>query len=368
MSQERLPALDLLRFTVVVLVVLHHVAISFMSFAPEWWYVVNQERSPVFLFEVILGDTFLMPAMFFASGLVTRPSLERRPGGEFLRQRFWRIGLPWILGTVLLAPILTYVGVRSRDVSSSFADALVVFWTRYYSQGPYWFLGVLFVFLTVSWFIHRLRRPVPRPTPSSQGLSWAALAVMILVPAAGFVAGRPFGGVLDWVNAGYVWCFQPVRIVGYATYFAMGYVAAGRGWLSPIGARPVLWRWAVATLILSFAWVAITAKMPFPKGMAQTAVYGLAHSVVALSWCMLMLALAWMLSERRLVPARNLTSTSYGIYFVHLPICALVAMPIVQTTWSLATKWLALSAVTLVLSLIATLVLRRAPLVRAVFR
>jgi glucans biosynthesis protein C len=368
MSKERLPALDLLRFAVVVLVVLHHVAVTFMSFAPEWWYVLNQERSPVLMFEVILGDTFLMPAMFFASGLVTRPSLERRMGGEFLRQRFWRIGLPWILGTVLLAPTLTCVGLRSRGVLASFVDAMFVFWTRFYNQGPYWFLGVLFVFLCVSCLSHRVRRPVSRPTPSSKGPSLAALAVMVLVPAAGFVAGRPLGGVRDWVNAGYVWVFQPVRIIGYATYFTMGYVAAGRGWLSPLGARPELWRWAAATPILSFAWLATMARIPFPQGVAQTAVYGLVHSAVALSWCMLMLALAATLSERGFVPARTLTSTSYGIYFVHLPICALLAMPIVNTRWPLGLKWLALAVATLAASLVATLVLRKAPLARAIFR
>ncbi|HEV3499419.1 MAG TPA: hypothetical protein VGZ92_03795 [Bradyrhizobium sp.] len=53
---------------------------------------------------MLFNDSFFMAAMFFLSGLFVWPSLKRKGIGWFLRDRFWRLGLPFIVCAVILMP------------------------------------------------------------------------------------------------------------------------------------------------------------------------------------------------------------------------------------------------------------------------
>src|SRR5256885_1667598 len=57
--------------------------------------------------------SYLMPLMFFLSGLFVWPSLAgKRPRG-FLYGRFFRLGVPWVVGIYLLMPVAYYPVYRT---------------------------------------------------------------------------------------------------------------------------------------------------------------------------------------------------------------------------------------------------------------
>jgi fucose 4-O-acetylase-like acetyltransferase len=46
-----------------------------------------------------------MAFMFFISGLFVRDSLARKGAGIFLRDRAWRLGVPYLVSVLVLMPI-----------------------------------------------------------------------------------------------------------------------------------------------------------------------------------------------------------------------------------------------------------------------
>lgn len=75
MSGRRIIFLDNLKTLVIALVVVFHGAMSYMAYAPEWWYVLDDERSLAATVFVVWADVFIMPVMFFISGYFGAASL-----------------------------------------------------------------------------------------------------------------------------------------------------------------------------------------------------------------------------------------------------------------------------------------------------
>src|SRR5205823_4017509 len=89
---------------------------------------------------------FLMPFMFFLSGLFVWPSLSRKGRRVFLHERFLRLGVPFILGVYLLMPVAHYPVYRITAVDPSWS----AFWSHWMTlpfspNGPLWFLWQLLV-------------------------------------------------------------------------------------------------------------------------------------------------------------------------------------------------------------------------------
>ncbi len=86
-----------------------------------------------------------MAAMFFLSGLFVWPSLQRKGIGWFLRDRWWRLGLPYIVCVLLLMPFAYWaIELELHNPNTTFAE----FWWRTvtvgpWNSGPAWFVWVL---------------------------------------------------------------------------------------------------------------------------------------------------------------------------------------------------------------------------------
>ena len=89
-DRPRLYFLDNLRAFVIVMVVVLHASITYMLFAPEWWYVLDPDRSQVFTWLVLVVDVPNMPALFFVAGYFALPSLQRRGLDGFVRAKLVR--------------------------------------------------------------------------------------------------------------------------------------------------------------------------------------------------------------------------------------------------------------------------------------
>src|ERR1044072_2050489 len=110
-------ALRNLRSCVILLVVSFHSVLPYLAFnpasaapfdsAPYQWLgipLIDNERWFGFDLFCAFQYVFLMPFMFFLSGLFVWPSLVRRGAGNFVFDRSWRIGVPFLLGARLVIP------------------------------------------------------------------------------------------------------------------------------------------------------------------------------------------------------------------------------------------------------------------------
>jgi hypothetical protein len=104
-------ALANLRGIVILIVLAFHAMLAYLNWIPvtgsgfnsppyDWraFPIIDSHR--FFGFDLICAwqDVYLMALMFFLSGLFVWPSLARKKGWGFLRDRALRLGLPFIFG------------------------------------------------------------------------------------------------------------------------------------------------------------------------------------------------------------------------------------------------------------------------------
>lgn len=108
--EERLHALDLLRAAAMFLGIVLHAGISFIV-SPFPWLVHDARRS--FVFDVLLAAIhgFRMQVFFFLAGFFAHLLWQRLGARGFLIQRGKRIGLPLLLGMLIIVPVILGLSV-----------------------------------------------------------------------------------------------------------------------------------------------------------------------------------------------------------------------------------------------------------------
>src|SRR5215470_696569 len=176
---------------------------------------------------------YLMQLMFFLSGLFVWPSLSRKGGASFLRDRFLRLGVPFLFGAYLLMPLAYYPVYRVTALDPSWS----VFWSHwlalpFWPSGPMWFLAFLLTLNVVAaglyWlapysgeFLARLAAKVDSD-PSRHCLGWVVISVVVYLPLAAMFA--PW----QWVAFG-PFALQPGLAPQYVIYFFTGIAVGAHG-------------------------------------------------------------------------------------------------------------------------------------------
>jgi len=95
LTQVRLAFIDNLRILLVVLVILHHLALTYGAEGP-WYYSEGQAdtiTAMVLTLFVAVNEAFFMGFYFLIAAYFVPPSLERKGSRQFLRERFLRLGM-----------------------------------------------------------------------------------------------------------------------------------------------------------------------------------------------------------------------------------------------------------------------------------
>jgi len=364
---NRLYFLDNLRAAVIGLVIVLHASITYMAYPPTWWYVLDKQNSLAFTQLVLLIDVPIMPIMFFIAGYFALPALQKRGTRQFLKDKAVRVGVPWVLGVLLLAPPTAYIIYWSRGVPKSLWE----FWTsefwspQMFQQSVYWFLGILMLLFTLlAWAYEmspRLRAAVPRPSQ----MAWRALGVFgALVTAIFLLVNLAFP--IDAWSHNYLFVYQPVRAPLYLGYFSLGVYAYLRGWFTTEGFNPHGGPWGAAALLTGLGYLA--CRMTPGTGLVPFVATGVLFNAFCLSALMAGVALF-----RRSVNGagrfwHSQAANSYGIYYVHPLILYPLAYLLVAVGLPVGVKALLLIVSTMLLAWgVSALVLRRAPLLSDMF-
>jgi len=145
--------LDWLRVLALLGVFLFHVTDVFNELD---FHIKNAEQSTV----ITVFDAFLfpwgMPLFFLIAGAGSWFALQRRAPGQYTRERFNRLLVPFIVGSLLLSPVQLYFEwshkIQTGVVQGSFLEFVQALpWglnTRFFGAVGYhlWFLGFLFCY------------------------------------------------------------------------------------------------------------------------------------------------------------------------------------------------------------------------------
>jgi len=367
----RIYFLDNLRAFVIILVVVLHGSITYMAFAPSWWYVLDPQNSLFFTALVLLIDVPIMLILFFIAGYFVFPSLAKRDARTFLRDKFVRVGLPWLGGALLLAPPTAYIIYYSRQVPMSFWEFWTTdFWGVAYQQSVYWFLGILFLLFLIVTLAYAASRRFRELGPKQSAPSWTLFGPFLAYTTIGFLTLNLIFPLDTWTHAGYLFMFQPLRVPLYVGYFALGIYAYLHGWFTTRGYGPRLIVWL--PLFLGSGLLYLAYRFTIPAETQTTVVLKAGNALLFNTFCLSSLMVGLALFQRYLNGIslfwRSQAVNSYGIYYVHPLILYPLALLFVSISLPLVVKAPLVIVLALLLSwAFSALILKKVPPLNRVF-
>ncbi len=333
-------ALANLRGIVILIVLAFHAMLAYLNWIPvsgsgfssppyDWraFPIIDSHR--FFGFDLICAwqDVYLMTLMFFLSGLFVWPSLARKKGWGFLRDRVLRLGLPFAFGIAVVIPAAVYPAYRLTAADPSIA----AYWHSlralpFWPNGPLWFLWQLLALNFIAAGLHVI---APNAIPALGRWSAAAdknparyfgallaVSAVVYVPLA--LAFTPWA----WSNSG-LFAVQFCRPLLYAVYFfaGVGIGADGieRGLLAIDGILARRWTYTLAAALISlFLWMGLTAlTMPHGVSFGVEVAADLSFVPACAAGCFFFIAvcLRFATGHSRLVS--YLSANAYGLYLVH---------------------------------------------------
>lgn len=368
----RLFFLDNLRAFVIVLVVVLHGSMVYMEGAPEWWYVVDTQNSLFFTILVLLIDVPIMLIMFFIAGYFAMPSLVRRGPDNFLKDKFVRIGAPWIVGVLFLAPLTAYMVYIKMGIPMPYLQFWASdFWTVSFQQSVYWYLGVLFFFFFLLVLAYDISERLRAATRQISLPTWKLFISFWAIMTLGMFLMNQFFPIDTWYTQVKILVFQPLRLPLYIGYFVLGIYAHLHGWFTAEGYRARLLPWTVLWLGSGLLYLGnrlfVIPMNPQPSLLTQAA-----HAILFNAFCTSSLLVGTSFFQKFLNSGspfwRNLSRNSYGIYYVHPLILYPLAYLFLPVSLPLFVKAPLVILLALFLSWVASaFVLTRVPVVRRAF-
>ena len=379
MAPVRIVPLDRARTFIILLVLLHHSVINY-----TWFGHGDSMRWLGFDLVVLFNDSFFMAFMFFISGLFVRDSLVRKGWGIFLRDRAWRLGVPFLISIFVLMPIAYYPTFLRYHLPGTTDFIFLHFWWRTLTVGPWpsgpaWFLWVLLALDLITAAVWSM---APRVIPALGQLIFAvrkrpmtAFGLFLIVSITAYLPMHLAFGDTSWLEPDrFPLPIQTSRILLYFAYFfaGVGVGATGLklGLLAENGKLARRWpvwlavasTFYVAILVLVYAhhnWVADFDKPP----LVWRTSYGLAFAAYSAAMAFIVPAflLRFTASGSGLLDAMQ--PSAYGIFLLHYIFIIWLQYAVYDYSFPAVVKFAIVFAGTLSLSWGFTLMLRKIPAV-----
>jgi peptidoglycan/LPS O-acetylase OafA/YrhL len=378
-ATARIAAFDRARTFIILLVLLHHSVVNYTYFGHG-----DRMRWLGFDLIVLFNDSFFMACMFLVSGLFVRNSLARKGSAIFLRDRAWRLGVPYLVSVFVLMPIAYYPTFLRYHLPGTTDFNFLHFWWRTLTVGPWpsgpaWFLWVLLALDAVAAVVWSI---APR---AIQALGWIiysarnrpmlAFAVFLIVSIVVYLPMRLAFGDASWLEPGHFPLpIQTSRILLYAAYFftgvGVGAVSLRAGLLAEDGELAKRWPvWLVFALafygaILALVYIHHNSVADFDSPPLTWRVgYSLAFAMFSAAMVFAVLAIFLRFAGRtwRLLDA--LQPSAYGIYLLHYIFIIWLQYAVYDYALPAGVKFAIVFIGTLSMSWGLTVMLRRIPVV-----
>ena len=317
---NRIYWMDNLRSIIIFLVVLYHVGGVYES-AGMWgsFWIVDDPATISWVGIVgIAFDIFIMPAIFFIAGYLTPISLERKGAAGFVKGKFKRLMLPWLLAVLTLIPLYKVIFLYSRDLPQEH-------WTTYFyfnnpnSQNWLWFLPLLFVFNLLYLLLTKLNVQFDRLS-----IKWAVVGTFVIGVIYSMVMGN-WLGFRSWTLTPLL-DFENEKMLVYFLYFLVGVLAFQQNIFAELPKKKTMY-----TIANAVAWLPVTVHIfariwpffyPNPAEFEITPLYRIIwwisfHSG-AIGMVYLMVESFWRYVDKPGKLWRTLSHNSYGVYIIHV--------------------------------------------------
>jgi glucan biosynthesis protein C len=334
----RLLFVDNLRVFLTILVLLHHLMITYAA-SGSWIYVEGRQdviTDAIGNWFCFINQSYFMSLFLLISAYFVPGSYERKGTRQFLKDRLIRLGIPLAIYSWLIHPLLVYGFLYTTQ---SYHLPFLFFYTQQYFKygtllgaGPLWFVEVLLIF-SLFYVVWRLiaRNSLPKGIEESRFPSSMVIVIFaILLGIASFL-------VRLWHPTD--WNFTPLNLqfpyfVPYIALFVVGLVAYRRNWLlslpDPVGRH---WLALGITLILAFPPLGLLLNGSgqndalFKGGWHwQALLVAFYEAILCLSMCIGLVYVFRRYANQRGNLARFLVPNAYTAYLIHAPVLVIVAL------------------------------------------
>jgi fucose 4-O-acetylase-like acetyltransferase len=360
-SALRLRWLDNLKVVLVAGVIVGHAFITYGEVG-SWQY---NEPSSNGVFNVVaslsvsVGAFFAMGLFFLVAGWLTPRSLARKGSRLFVRDRFLRLGLPFLAYLFLIYPFVGWMGEGMPGPAvAAIRDEIAVL-----DPGPLWFVAVLLLF-SLGYLGWRTIRPATGQAPVLVGTYLARLAGVVAITTFLIRLQFPIDSVqVLWLH---VWMWP--QCLGL---FTLGILAGERGWLDPVpdSIRRGAGRWAGGATLLLVAAFAVSHESvdPFSGGWTwQAVVVAATEGVISVALAVWLLAYFQRRHDRGGGVARAAGRAAFGAYIVQAPVLVGIALSLRGVAMAPEMKFLVVAPLSVLLSFALAWVLTRVPGLRRV--
>jgi peptidoglycan/LPS O-acetylase OafA/YrhL len=372
-TTERLPFLDGLRVAAFALLIPFHVGMYYVTWG---WHVKSPQASTALEPFMMLSVPWRLGLLFFIGGAASQGLAARHGAWAAVRERSARLLLPLVVGMALVVPPQTYYELLGKMPTQLPGDGgYLAFWWAYLQGGLFcgasgcvdvptwnhlWFLPYLWLYAVCGIAVAAMVR-------SARSLdAWPAWC-WLLLPAVPLALARVF--VFPHHPSTHNFSADLYNHLQYGAVFAIGWASR-----TPLarGLWPAALRLRWGALVLSLlAWAALVAfqksyadtRPPAPLLDAARVLWG------GLSWWAIVAACGW--AQRAFTrPSAWLRQASGGVFCFYILHQTLI---VVLSQWlaPLALPWgaeaLVLIVLTALLCALAYSLLRRVPVVAALF-
>ncbi|GAB3803118.1 acyltransferase [Spirosoma humi] len=263
-AQPKIRYIDHIRVLLTILVILHHVSITYG--APGGWYYRQSTTQVAAKFGLTLfvatNQSFFMGLFFLLSAYFIEPAYQRKGATWFVQDRLKRLGIPIVFYSFVLSPIMNFLVYRYGQHQRATFWQFLLGYDDWIDPGVLWFTAALLVFTLIYVVLRQrfsLQYTVKLPPLSGILLFATTIGLVSFLVRLVFPVG--------WVVPGLG--FQLAYFPQYIALFAAGVLAHQNTWLDQLTLREgKRFGWLALVLVgagfpLLFV---VTTKLQLPLG------------------------------------------------------------------------------------------------------
>jgi hypothetical protein len=315
--------MDRLRSFAIFLVIIFHLTLLYTEFSPVQNSVPEIYNGIFMGISSLINGPLLNSIMFFIAGFFAFGVYQRKGSLSFLKDKLKKLGIPYIGGLIILAPLTQYIANRSWGENRNFFH----YWSKDFflpkTIVPHhlWFIGILLVFFIVSILFFKLLQKNKHEIQHKRYVQNIIIFLFLVGTFFAYFGLGFFWTPYDFVSI-YIINFPPVVLPIYAAYFALGIYASFQNWFSN-NRKQYIFPWAIAYSL--FLILNIGTFVVIPTALEDN------HPLLAIGFIgstftgiMLLIAIFKKYANKTSRLTSWISKNSYGAYIIHYFIVFLV--------------------------------------------
>ena len=354
----RLFYIDNLKSNVIILVILHHIAIAYGALGDfPIVEAATDAVSPIILtLFTAINQSFFMSLFFLLSGFFTAASLTRKSKTSFIKDRLIRLGIPLIFYSIVMAPIVDFLILKSRGLPPSFNIS--------YEIGPLWFIETILIFSLI-YILIKSTKPMSlfkNKFPTNKAITFAIVTLALLT----FIV-RIFSPIGKWTHV-----FQLAHMIHYIFAFYIGIVAFNNNWFENLKQFKI---WKIVAIVNVIV-LPLLMGASIALGLNQELFFGgfTWQSLLFSTWdtvSMMSIIISLLVIFKERFNKQNsiqkfLSPNYYGAYIFHTAIILALMIPLLSIKLPSTVKGLIVAIIAIPSSFILTAIVRKIPGVKRV--